>query len=141
MFSGQHDIDQDPQSIDIGGRVRLGQAVLFRRGESGGAENLGIGFMTGLVKPGGVKIDQDRIGTAKHNVFRFYIPVYRAHGMEYPERAAELFYDRFCFLRRKQGVLQKNPHIVALDIFLQHQILIAVGSNLQSFGKVWTFIA
>ena len=73
MFSGQHDIDQDPQSIDIGGRVRLGQAVLFRRGESGGAENLGIGFMTGLVKTGGVKIDQDRIGTAKHNVFRFYI--------------------------------------------------------------------
>ena len=51
VFPGEHDVDEHAQGVDVGADIRLGQAVLFRGGKAGGAQDLGVCRLLRLVEP------------------------------------------------------------------------------------------
>lgn len=141
MLPGKHEVYQNTQGVNVRPGVGLGEAVLLRRGEASGAQNHGVAFMGRLVQPGGVKVDQHRIPPPENDVFRLYVPVDRADGVQHPQGLAELEGDVPGLVRRKLGNSQKRIQGISLNKFLQHQDLAILLRRLQNFREVPAGIA
>ena len=99
VLSGEHDIDQNAHGVDISTHIRLGQAILLRRGEPGSTQNLGVPLRLRLMDPCGVKVNENRVMSAQNDVLRFNIPVDCTQAVKNPETAADLSCDLFGFRR------------------------------------------
>ena len=111
MLAGEHDVDEDAQGIDVRTDIRLGQAVLLRSGEAGGTQNLCVGGVFQLVKPGGVEVDEDGIVTPENDIFRLDIPVHGTDGVQHPQRPANLPDDFFVSSGEKRASWSKKPRV------------------------------
>ena len=82
MIAGKHDIQNDAERVNIRTAVRLGQAVLFRRGITGGTEHNRVRRTGCFPDPGSVKIDQDGFASAQNDILRLHITVDCSEAVE-----------------------------------------------------------
>lgn len=137
MLACEHLVDDDAYGIDVGPLVRLGKAILLRRGVPGGTQQPGVRACAGLGHPGGVKVDQHRIATPQQDVLRLDIPVDDPRMVELGEGLAQLHGDPLHPGRRERPGLQQKGQRVPADILLQYIYGIAPGFHIIDLRKIW----
>ena len=85
MITGEHDIQNDAERVNIRTAVRLGQAVLFRCGITGGTEHNRVRRTGRFLSAGSVKINQDGLVSAQNNILGLHITVDRSEAVKNPQ--------------------------------------------------------
>ena len=113
VLPDEHFVEGHTGGVKVGAGIRLGKAVLLRRGIAGGAHDPRVAAVRRVGYPGDIKVDQHQLIAPQDQVFRFDIPVDDSGLVQNGERVAELA-DNICRLRlRQEALFQKEGQCIA----------------------------
>ena len=85
MITGEHDIQNNAERVNIRTVVCLSQAVLLRCSIPCGSEHNSVGRTGRFLSAGSVKINQDGLVSAQNDILGLHITVDRSEAVKNPQ--------------------------------------------------------